>query len=358
MKQSLLVCALASPALLAFAVPGDDVSFKPAAGSTVTKVFTNYSTMTLDDMSMAMNGEEMDPEMMGMDMTIEGSTTTVVTDEYVRLGEGRPAVLKRTFDELSLETNIAMENAMMGAMDMDLDGSSELADTTVVFTWNEDDGEFGLAFDEDEDADEELLEGLTEDMDLRCLLPEGEVDVDASWRVDVERLVDVLAPGGNLKILPDMDDVDAPMMGGPNPGMNNLSDLWGEVDGTAMATYLGTREADGVTVAVISIKVEISGANDLTEQLQEDADNAEAPEGMDMEMIYDSADAEFEIEGEGELLWNVAGGHLHSFEFEGDMTLAMDMAMAMSMMGQDMDMEMSMEMSGEIKLGAETRDQE
>ncbi len=46
----------------------------------------------------------------------------------------------------------------------------------MVFTWDPEVGEYGRAWPEDEEHDDELLEGLWEDMDLRTLLPRESVE--------------------------------------------------------------------------------------------------------------------------------------------------------------------------------------
>lgn len=355
--KPLLAVSLAAPALTAFALPAlvaDEVVFRPAVGSEVTKVFTNQMDLILDDMTMSMNGEEMDASMIGMEMELTALTTYVVTDEYVALGDGQPVKLKRTFDELSSTSN-ASGSTPMGPMDEEMDGSSELEGLSVVFAWDEEDDEYGVEFASDDEDDEELLEGLSEDMDLRALLPGKAVSTDDSWRIDLDLLHHVLAPGGNLKVLPDESDegMGGMGMGAPGSGMGSLGDMLGELDGSAIATYKGKREVDGVTVGVIAIQIDITGANDMTEFLEEAIEDAEGME--DVEVSYDAADVELAFKGEGELLWNLAGGHLHRFELGGDVNMVMDMAMSMAVMGSDVEMEMSMEMSGTIELGAATR---
>jgi hypothetical protein len=354
--KSLLAAALLTPGLLALSYPADEVVFGPAKGTSVTKQFTNTTDLVMDSMSMVMNGEDMS----GMAPEMDMSTTIkmVVTDTYEELEEGRPAVLHRFFDTLSTEGDVSTEMVGMGAMEQELSGTSELEGTNVVFSWDTDSEEFDVAFAEGEESDEDLLEGLDEDMDLRLLLPSGAVSEGDSWRVDNERLASMLAPGGDLKIIPDMPEDMGGMGMNMNPGQGgmDMASMLGEVDGSVMATYQGSREVDGARVGSIKITIAISASNDITDMLQAATEEAEVPENFgDMDISYDYADVEFELEGEGELLWNLDAGHLHQFELEGDVAMAMDMGMAMSMMGQDMEMEMSMEMSGTIALGAETR---
>lgn len=348
--KTLFGVAAASPLLLALELPADEVRFAPAEGAVVTKVFTNESEMTIDDMTLFMNGEDM-TEMAAMDMTMFTVMTTVVTDQYASMRDGGPAKLVRTYDELSSDGTVNIEHPMMGEQEVEVVGSSELTGRTVAFTWDGETEEYGVAFADDGDDEPELLEGLEENMDLRVLLPGKAVSEGDSWRVDLEEVVGLFAPGGDLKIQPeDMEAMGGMGMGNESMSMSDMAAMFGEMQGSVLATYQGS--SDGI--GTIALTVDVRGANDVTDILQESMEDMDSPMG-DMEVVYDAADVEFSIQGEGELMWNLAAGHLHAFEFEGDMEMAMDMAMAMSMMGSDMEMEVSMEMSGSLKIGAQTR---
>lgn len=354
--KPLLLAAAAVPALWAFARPADKVTFHPEEGLSLTKTFTELTELTMESMSVSMNGEELDPSMLGdPEMNISNTTTRVVTDVYLGMGEGRPTKLKRTYDTLGSESNSTMEMAMMGSQDMDMSGSSELEGLTVVFTWDDDAGDYVVAFEDEAEGDSELLEGLKEDMDLRGLLPSGEVSAEDTWEIPPRAMLPLLAPGGNLKIKP--EDLEEMGMGmGPNPS-GDLSTMLGDLEGTASGEYAGTREVDGVTVGVIKFTFDVSSAKDMTDEINEMMSEVDMPE-MEVDVEIDSMDVEFEFQGEGVLYWVLSAGHLHSFEISGDMSMTMDMAMSMEVpqMGQ-MEQEMSMEFSGTTtlsgKLGAE-----
>jgi hypothetical protein len=66
-----------------------------------------------------------------------------------------------------------------------------------------------------------------------------------------------------------------------------------------------------------------------------------------MEMSFDRMDVEIELEAEGSLLWDISGGHVHSFDLSGEVALLIDMAMTMDIPGQgEMTIENTMELSG------------
>ncbi|MCZ6596478.1 MAG: hypothetical protein O7B99_02450 [Planctomycetota bacterium] len=344
-RKSLLTI-LAGPALLAFSMPTGDVGFHPAVGTVLTKSYETSAEVILDEMSIVMNGQEMDPDMMQMDMSISASTTIVVTDEYAAVDGSRPTKLMRTYGAVESSSSTSMSNAFMGDMDMNLSGESELQGLTVVFTWNEEEGDYTLEFDGDE-GDEELLEGLVEDTDLRGFLPTEDVSPGDTWEIETEEMRKVLAFGGALKIEFDTSELPEEMRGfgsGPPPSPDAFL---GDLEGTVTAEYVENRQEDGVAVAVIKISCEISSAKDMTDFFKEMMEDGEMPEGFDMEMEVHSADNEYEFEGEGLLLWNLEAGHVYSFELRGSGTTTMDMAMAMTVQGNDMDFEQMFVMSSD-----------
>ena len=230
-----------------------------------------------------------------------------------------------------------------GGQEKDITSSSELEGKTVLFSWDDDEGEFTTAYHESE-GDEELLEGLTEDMDFRALLPEGDVSVGDTWEIDPKALVSVLFPGGNTGLVPDDEGGAEEMMPGMDGMGANMGEMLGDLlEGEASAEYTGTEEVDGVTVAVISFTISIASSNDMTEIVEESM--SEMPDdGPEISVNY--VDVEIEMEGEGTLQWDLAANRAHSYEIQGSMNTLMDMGMGVSMGDNEMEMEQSMEMSG------------
>ncbi|MEM7309828.1 MAG: hypothetical protein AAF682_24340 [Planctomycetota bacterium] len=345
-QRPIVLPLLALPALFAFSSRGDEVRFAPEAGFTLTKTFSTAEEMTLDEMAVVVNGEEQDPEMMGMDQDISSSMEVVLVDEYVAVSDGRPEKLSRTYDTLGSAMTMKMTNPMMGDMSIEMTGESELEGETVLFSWNGD--EYDVEFAEDGGADEELLTDLDEDTDFRDFLPGVAVDEGDTWEVSPEALRPVLAFGGSLKFENETEDSADAMMGFGNTSTMPPPDAFlGDIDGKINAEYRGTREEDGANVAVIQLSVEVTSAKDMTDFFTEAMDDAEMPPEMDMEMSYDSVDMEFELSGEATLLWSLEGAHVHSFAMEGEVSTILDMAMAMSMGGMgDMEFEVGLVMKG------------
>jgi hypothetical protein len=352
--RTLILGALAvtAPLLVASKPNAIKLTFSPAAGSSLTKTFSNSVEFALDDMTMLMNGEE-NPMMPQIEMDMAMESTVGVTDTYGSISRGKPTKLTRTFDEISTEMDISMVVDAMGQVQEENptgSGSSDLEGETVVFTWDADDDEYVVSFPEDE-GDDDLLENLVEDMDLRALLPKDEVSEGDSWDLPLVSLIDILGPGGDLKLDFEMDGQE--VSGGPPPEMMvNFREMMGDMlEGEATATFAGMTEVDGARLAVIEIEIEIDTAKDMSELIME-LMGEELPEGMDFNL--DRVDVEFAYEASGQCLWNVAGGHAHSLSLEGEAVIAMDMEINMDFGGQSMAMEMSMEMSGEMATEMET----
>ena len=342
-----LSAALAVPTLLAFTGQADKIAFSPAAGSSIVKTFTTTTNMELDDMQMSMNGEP-SPMTPDMEMTMETVNVVTVTDEYGEIKGGQPAMLTRTFDEIGAEMEMDLVVSMMGNEESQAptgSGSSELEGSSVVFKWNDETSEYDVSFAEGEEGEAELLESLAENMDVRGLLPTDELAEGDSYDIELTALIDVLAPGGDLKLDMEIEGQEQGAMGPDAAMMSDFRRFFEDMlEGKATGKYVGTRDVAGVMVAVIEIEIEIDASADMSDLATEMMGQEELP----VEMSIDRLDVQMTYEGGGELLWNMAAGHIHSLDLTADITVAMDMAMAMDMGGQAMDLGMEMAMSGTV----------
>src|SRR5262249_23560618 len=153
--------------------------------------------LQLDDMSMSMDGQDMS-EMAGqIEISMKTTMELGVTDHYEALAGGRPTKLKRSFDEISSSTHVSGSNPVGGSEEKDIPLKSELEGTTVVFSWDDDDSTYHVKFEGDK-GDQNLLEHLEENLDLRGFLPAGEVSKDDSWEIPAEAVKAALAPGGDV----------------------------------------------------------------------------------------------------------------------------------------------------------------
>lgn len=342
-KRNVLWPALVAPALLAFTPRGDQVSFHPEAATKLTKTFETDSDTTLDEMNIVQNGQEMDPSQFGMELSASVHFVVSVTDEYKKVDATRALVLTRSFDEISANGHFSGNNMMTGEMSEDMNGSSELEGQKVEFTWDPDAEDYGVAFADDADGDEDLLEGLVADMDARAFLPTGEVSKGDSWSVDPQAVRTFFAPGGSVKL--EMEALDEDMMG----GMGNQpapDKMFGDFEGDVTAQYGGTRDEGGVRVAVIELDLDVVSARDMTDMMADMLEKTMKESPMEMDMDVESADVEFTFEGTGTMLWNLDMGVIHSLELSGEMSQTMDQSMTVAVQGREIAIEQSMVFSG------------
>jgi hypothetical protein len=344
----------AATALISFAPTLDEPAFGPESGSSLTKTFVYGGDFSLDEFSAIVDGQDIAAMLGSIEATLELENTVTITDTYVTSADGRPTKLVRSFD--TMEGVTAVELAMdFGSEDQELESSSELEGTTVVFEWDDDEGAFDVSFEEDE-GDDDLLEGLVEDMDLRVFLPAGEVSPDDSWEVDLKLLSDVAFPGGNLKLLP--DDVDDEAFGDTDVLGDVFGDDYGDyisdlLEGSCVCTYKGTTDEG---LGEILVAIELGSAADLSDMLTEIIETLGETVDGGPSISIELADVNLDFEGEGVLLWNLGESRLASFELTGDVILAVDIGITGDMGGEPQSAELSAEMSGSYTYKVETEE--
>lgn len=337
-KRILLPAAVLPPLLVAAGWVLEKPSYGPKTGNVVTKSYSVEGELELEDMSLEVNGQDVSQMAGQIEMAMKTQMKLTVTDTYEAMGEGRPAKLKRAFDEISSTSHVSQSNPMMGDQENDIPLSSELEGSTVRFTWDEEKSGYETTYAESE-GDAELLVGLAEDLDLRGFLPPGDVKDGDTWQVPADAVKAALAPGGDLKLRP---ETMGEMMGIDQFSQN---DFIGDLEGEFTATWGGTRDG----VGVIKLKLDASSAQDLTERMagMQEEMKKNLPEGVDVDLDISAFDSEFAYEAEGELLWDLEAGMARSLHLSGEVRVVMDISMTMSMSGQgEQAMEISQTLSG------------
>jgi hypothetical protein len=228
----------------------------------------------------------------------------------------------------------------MGPQEKDSDLISDLEGSTVLFTL-EDDGGYRPSFVEGE-GDGDLLEGLYGSMDLAEILPGHEVAVDDSWELPIDLMRQLLQPAGDLSL-----HVDDSQTSEFDIGIHDLVDALG---GEFTAVYGGTREEDGVRVAVIKLQVEAHAAKDMSERSEEmvQAMQENLPPGYEIELS--AFDVEFSYDAEGELYWSLERGMVHAMNLTGNVTQVLDINMSFGNSQERHSMIQSMTMGGNMTL--------
>ncbi len=305
--------------------PDEALVYAPEEGAVLTRTFVATGEFALDDLAMAMDGEPIDFEGEVPEMTITTKERIVVTDELESMGDGRPLRLSRSFDELSGE-------AVFASPEQEEDGVltrvSYLEDCTVVITWNEDDEEYTFEPAEDEEIDEELLDHLVEDMDFRKFLPEDEVAEGDSWEVPAEAWLCMMWPGGLVGLHPDDGELEEADV---ESDLQTIESL----EGKGEATFEGVREEDDLRLAVITFELELEMGSETEVE----------PE---MDMITSQVRGQSQTEEiEGELLWDLERGHLHSLTATAEVELTLLSRVVVEFEDQSLEQESRQVFTGE-----------
>lgn len=305
MIKTTLAC-LCLPFLLAAAPRFDRPAFGVAEGTRLEKAFRTSGSAVLEDAALTLNGEEADLDQFGMpsDLELQFAYELECADTYESVGERRPLVLLRTFEKMLFRGE--------GPDGGDEDEPLEVSGKTVRFEWNEDSESYARSF-VGEGGDEEDLDNLSEDLDLRRFLPEGEVDEGDTWTVGGLATIELLMPAVDVR-----RKVEAGDFGELPEGL--VETLKAVIEDLAVeCTYLGSVEEDGATLGQIGMRVQASLSQAVDTGFL--PDDPEAPE-----MTWDHFDAALELELEGTLLWDLAGGRFVSVEGAGEGSLTLDFA--------------------------------
>jgi len=306
-------------AFVAYALVAATPTFAPTEGSTLVK--TIETTAKLESTSLAVLVDDEEQDVGDGSLSFEAGSKYVVTDEYVKMGKGRPKELKRTFDALESHNQLTQKAGDEENEGEKREQESELTGKTVVFKWDDKKSEYAVSFADDK-GDSELLTDLHEDLDFRAFLPAEDAKVDTSWDIDVKEANVILFPGGDLK-LATKDDED---------------DDKGEVDrelrenakGKVTATYKGTRDEGDKKVAVIEVKGEVKSTGDYESE--------------------ESGSRAFEVTTEfsGEILWDVAANHVYSVSLEGKDSTTFTITQKFHVGDEDHSVVQKVELSGPI----------
>ncbi len=287
--RSLVSLPLALP-LLATTLPAplDEIHFQPREALVLTKIFS----MTTER-ERSTSSERSDST-----STSSSERSLVVTDRVVAHEDERVTKLERTFDEVSAEAESTHDSGGQ-TRDQSSTADSELSGETVVFVWDEDEEEYVA---ESDDVDDDLLEDLKYDYDFVALLPGEDVDEGDEWEIELEDFEAVMNPWNGIPLEWERSDGEV-VEAGVEPEVDESK------DGEITARYAGTREVDGVTYAVIEIEGEIDTERTVDFSREDEQTSSTSHQEMSETRSF-----------EGEALWHVEGGHLHSLEIEFDLS--------------------------------------
>jgi hypothetical protein len=161
-----------------------EIGFHPAQGARLAKSFTLESEGRIS--ALTLNGGDITSMLRGLD-AISVESRLGVIDELVEVGGGRPLELVRDFEQVETTWGWRSRNSML----------HPLLSRSVRFLWDPKHG----AYDKEwvpRRGSVRPLDGVWEDLDYRCLLPEEPVAVGAKWYVSFLHIAPALLPGGSI----------------------------------------------------------------------------------------------------------------------------------------------------------------
>lgn len=324
MKQALRLLVLPFAALcLALAPAADKLEFRVAAKSKLTRTLESKVEADSTSFAVTLGGEDLG-DIGTPKIRIEQTETVRVTDEYESVADGRATKLVRKYDELA-GTEMQSFHAPGGASGDGEEKTSEkqsaLEGQSVVFTWDDADDEYGAAWAEGSKGDDELLDDLTASYDFTEFLPGKPVASGDTWELGKPQFAVLFSPSGELGLESADDEDDESEL---------TQSLLENLGGKGKATYKGLREGEG-NLAMIAIEAELrtTGASD-----QEDGEN----------------ELSIQLELEGEILWDVDEGRLHSFSIDGKVAVTQTIRSSVDVPSGRQDVEQKIEFAGTQKL--------
>ena len=325
-------------ALLVLLLLGSTAPFDRSVveGTELRRSFRFDYALELERLEMFVDGEEV-PGVSAdeLEIVLESERLVVVEDEYGPSDGARPRRLVRYFHELQGET-VRTVDGPGGSGEQRRSSSSELEGLSVVFALDEERDEYVVSFD-DEGADEVLLEGLSEDMDLRAWLPEvgAELEPGDTHELPAEAFLAIARPGGVLLFAADDGDLQR---GASRQLAENL-------EGEIAATYRGRRDEgapgdgpggdDALVLDVLELTIEVTSF--ASQRVPTDS---EAEVNVRVDYHYSLR---------GELLWDSASGHLHGLELEGEVSFVERNTVAL----ESSEREQVMHYAGELEVRVE-----
>lgn len=322
----LLAFVLASSAPLV-----DSPRFAPAEKSSLAKTVSSEWTLKSESAVMTIDGKEVPSDKVGLSMSIHESTKLKVADRYMKLGDGRPLELDRTYTELVQNSEQTTATpGMTEPQSKKTVKASPLEGKTVRFSWNEKDAKYTTTL-AGEETDGAYLKGLVEDLDVRALLPTSDVKPGDAWDVDGKLFDKLLQPGGNLHFKADGDGAKSADSSDHGAG----SQLADNVTGKARCTFANIGKVKGHRIAMIVLDA------DLKTHADENSSGDQGSAGTT------SARATMTLEGA--LLWDLDEGHLANFDLYGKIELVMTTDGVKESRGAKHDVHLEFKLAGDVR---------
>jgi hypothetical protein len=347
-RTLLFAVASAAPIVLAAHGPAPRLKFAPEEGSSLTKTIENKATLSLDEFTVTGTGGQAP----SMEMTMTLHQKVVVTDQYVKMREGAPQKLVRSFDDMSGEASASMKSTVLGEKnthDQNIRSKSALEGKKVVFEWDPDEKTYKKAFDPEEEDENEVLKGLDENMDFRQVLPAGEVKEGDQWDIPLGSVRTIFAPGGNLAMVPETADATSTKPGTETSSMSNM--MGDKLEGTATGTLAGIVTVEGVQCARIHLALDVKSSLDMTDVARKNLESTGEQPGFELQKVG----LDFGFQGDGEVVWDLSAGHFRSLDVSGQMSIRTSQSSKFDIAGKSITVDETKSFSGRSSCSAKAR---
>lgn len=280
--------------------------------------FETTQVLASERMSLAV-GDSAEMTLPGFDVLAK--RTVRVTDELLERGPRFPAKFRRYMDQALLEVDVEVPVQGGKPKKLRLDATGGMEGKSVVFTWVPEENEYGRYYDDEEGVEEELP-NLEARCDFAAFLPEGPVEVGTEWEVDPRAFRSFLGPCGSMGFdLRPIGDLQLARTLRLGLGTHMHELFAGDVRGRLTARFEGRREVEGRSLGVIALTADLEARADLADRAMEYRTQAERELGIRPLRV----DVSLSLDGEGELLWDLEGGHLAASSFEADEELSVEL---------------------------------
>ena len=299
----LLLCALAVG-------EKTELRFAPAEGTKVRRTITLDHALVVQEMAtITASGAQSSQEKISLDT----HQVLRTLDEYRKIGDARPLLLQRRFDEVGWTGKFELPQGKE-----EVKGVSPLGGTSVVYTWIPEEQDYGKYYDARESPEEVLLH-LEEDLDLRALLPAAAVATGEGWSVPAAKLQDVFAPAGRLDLRFDAKRTRMNLLRTLRCGLaGNYGEFFGgESTGECKLKLASVGEEQGRKLATVELEIKLENKIDQRGLQQSQMSGAEIANGYQCK----SAPVTWTFEGKGTLLWDLRANRAASFQLHGNQNL-------------------------------------
>jgi hypothetical protein len=325
--------------------PTDVLASATAQGSAVEKSFTLEHLLVAQKVELA--GASGNP-LMQKGLEVASKIELSVVDTATKVEAGKVLGFRRLYQGCGMHIDLETTDSQGAKTNDKADADTPLKGHTVVFTWVPEEKDYGRYYDGIETL-EEYLAKLTEDLDLRCLLPGPEIHQGGTWTIDPARLVGVFVAGGEIPlgfVSGGGGRFARVLMSGVGGPLHEV--FGGSVKGAVTAKWTETREATlesrGARLAVVQLTVTIETEHEHGDA-QEPPSSGEEP--ADAQKVKQSG-VKWKFDGSGTLLWNLDAQRFETLDLVGHEEVTSDVTLEA---GTDSTRQV-LTMAGSLKVGA------